>query len=167
MKLIAPFLNSKLTKFRRAAIYAIGKLDVEGQLEKLVGFLSDEKPSVSREAMKALLPKSRLIQLDALEKLLASSVSFHVRRNALTLLLHTDKWKKIPALLEACADNETRIAEQASRALRDWSFNYNSSFAEPTREDYERIQSALCKVETKLPHGFTAELRACLKIYFK
>ncbi|MEO7677258.1 MAG: hypothetical protein ABIV39_10895 [Verrucomicrobiota bacterium] len=167
VKLIAPFLSSKLTKLRRAAVYAIGKLDVEGQLEKLVSILSDEKPSVSREAMKALLSKARHIPLADLKLLLACGANFYARRNALTLLLHADKWKKIPALLEACADNEARLAEQAGRALRDWSFKYNSSFAEPTREDFERIQIALGKFEKALPPIFADELRACLKLYFK
>jgi hypothetical protein len=117
--------------------------------------------------MKALLSKARHIPLTDLEHLVASGANYHVRRNALTLVLHADKWKKIPALLEVCADNEVRLAEQAARTLRDWSINYNSSFAEPTRDDYERIQSALVKFETKLPHGIAATLRACLKIYFK
>jgi HEAT repeat protein len=167
VKRMAPFLNSKLTKFRRAAVYAIGKLDVEGQLEKLAGFLSDEKPSVSREALKALLPKARHIPLADLEHLIAGGANFYVRRNALKLVLHAGKWKKIPALLEACADSEARLAEQATKALHDWSVNYNGSFAEPTREDFERIQTALSKFEKVLPHKFADDLRACLKIYFK
>ncbi len=165
--LVAQFLNSSLTKIRRAAVYAIGKLDVEGQLGKLIDFLSDGKPSVSREAMKALLPKARYIPLADLEHLIVSGANFHVRRNALTLVLHADKWKKIPVLLEACADNELRLAERAARALRDWSVNYNSSFAEPTREDFEKIQTALGKFEKVLPHKFADDLRACLSIYFK
>ena len=167
VKFLTLFLNSTSTKLRRAAVYAVGKLDVEGQLEKLAGILSDEKPSVSREAMKALLPKARYIPLADLEHLVASSTNFYIRRNALTLILHADKWKKIPILLEVCVDKEVRLAEQAARALRDWSVNYNSSFAEPTREDFERIQTALGKFEKALPHKFADDLRACLKIHFK
>jgi HEAT repeat protein len=165
--LVAPFLNSPLTKIRRAAAYAIGRLDLEGQLLKLVVVLSDSKPSVSREALKALQTKARHIPLAELENLFAGEADFHIRRNVLTLILHTDKWKKIPTLLKACADKDARIAEQASKALRVWSSNYNSSFAEPTREDFQRISVALSQFEPYLPHGFAVELRACLKIYFK
>jgi len=139
-------LNSKLVKLRRAAVYAIGKLDVEGHLSTLTGLLKDEKPSVSREASKALLKKARQIPLEELEGILASSASFHVRRNALTLLLNTDKWRKIPAVLNACADEDPTISGLATRALRDWFITYNRSFAEPTRIDFERIQSVLAKV---------------------
>ena len=167
VKLLETWLISPLTKLRRASVCALGRLDVEGQLEKLVGFLSDEKTSVVREAMKALLSKARYIPLNDLERLLASNAGFYVRRSALTLILRADKWKKIPALLRACADKEIRLAELAARALRDWSSNYNSSFAEPKREDFERIQVALGKVEVKLPRGFAAELKTTLKIYFK
>jgi hypothetical protein len=97
----------------------------------------------------------------------AAQAHFHVRRNALTLVLHTDKWKKVPVLLKACADKDARISEQAARALHAWLQNYNSSFAEPTREDFQKISHALSQFESSLPHGFAAELRACLKIYFK
>jgi HEAT repeat protein len=165
--LVLPFLNSPSTKIRRAAAYAIGRLDLDGQLQKLVGILSDAKPSVSREALKALQSKARYISLADLENLFVGEADFHVRRNSLALILHTDKWKKIPALLKACADKDARIAEQANRALRAWSSNYNSSYAEPTREDFQRISIALGQFEPHLPHGFVVELRACLKIYFK
>lgn len=165
--LVVPFLNSPLTKIRRAAAYAIGRLDLEGQLERLVGILSDAKPSVSREALKVLQSKARYVALAELENLFASGTNFHVRRNTLTLILHTDKWKKVPALLKACADKDERIAEQAAKALRDWSSNYNGSFAEPTHDDYRKILLALGQHEPYLPNGFATELRACLKIYFK
>lgn len=165
--MVVPFLKSPFTKIRRAAAYAIGRLDVEGQLERLAGVLSDAKPSVSREALKALQSKARHIALADLEDLFANGGDFHVRRNILSLILHTDKWKHVPALLKACADKDERIAQQAAKALRDWSFNYNSSFAEPTRDDFEKISSALSQFELHLPHGFATKLRACLKIYFK
>jgi len=155
------------TKLRRAAVYAMGKLAAENCLPRLTEFLSDAKASVSREALKALLPKARRIPLKELEGLLASNANLHVRRNALTLILHADKWRKLPALLAACADEETKIAGLATRALHDWFSTYNRSFAEPTQVDFERIQSALPKVESKLPRGVAKELRDCLKIYFK
>jgi hypothetical protein len=165
--LLLPFLISSLPKLRRAAVYAIGKLDVEGCLAELTRLLSDAKASVSREALKALLPKVRQIPLNELERLLAYDPNFHVRRNALTLILHAEKWKKLPALLNACADVDAKIAELATRGLRDWFVNYNRSFAEPTREDFNSIEAALRKVEAKLPLKSATELRDCLKTYFK
>ena len=167
VSLLSTALAASLPRFRRAAVYAMGKLDVEGCLTRLTAFLSDAKASVSREALKALLPKARQIPLDELEQLLTGSANFHVRRNSLTLILHTEKWRKLPAMVAACADEDAKIAGLAARALGDWFVNYNRSFAEPTRADFERIQSVLSKFESKLPHGAAKELRDCLKVYFK
>jgi len=167
VSLLSAYWDSPMTNLRRAAVFAVGRLDAEGNLTKLVGALSDAKPSVSREALKALLAKARQIPLEQLEQLIIGGASFHVQRNALTLILHTSKWHKLPALLNACADQDTKLAGLAARALRDWFFTYNRSFAEPTRSDFERIESVLPKVESKLPHGATKELRDCLKAYFK
>jgi HEAT repeat protein len=165
--LVLPFLKSPLPRIRRAAAYALGRLDLEGQLERLVVVLYDTTPSVSREALKALLSKAPYVPLTDLEAVMTSDADCHVRRNALTLISHAEKWKKVPGLLKACADKDERIAEQAVKALRAWLHNYNSSFAEPTHDDFQKISSALSQFESHLPHGFATELRACLKIYFK
>lgn len=164
--LIARFLNSTQTRIRRAVAYAVGKLDLEGQLQNLVILLSDPKPSVSREALKALQTKSRCIALADLENLVATGSEFHIRRNALTLISQVDKWKKVPALIKVCGDADVRLAQQAAKGLRAWSANYNSSFAEPTRADFEKISAELTRFEPLLPHGFAVELRSCLKLYF-
>jgi hypothetical protein len=75
--------------------------------------------------------------------------------------------EKLPPLLLACADEDKRLAGFAQNALRAWSRNYNSSFSESTRIDFERIQDALRRAEKRIPHGAAAEIRACLNIYFK
>lgn len=165
--LVATFLDSNVTRIRRAAAYAVGKLDVKGQLQRLTRVLGDARPSVSREALKALQPKARYVAAADLEVLVANGGEIHVRRNALTLVCNAAKWKKVPALLKACADKDARIAGQATKALRAWIHNYNSSFAEPTSDDFHEISLALNQFESHLPRGFAAELRACLAVYFK
>jgi hypothetical protein len=165
--LLLSYLDSPLPKLRRAAIRAIGKLDADRYHQKLFTFLAHEKPGISREAMKALLPKARLLSLEDLEQLAATGASFHIRRNALTLALHTSKWQKLPALLNACVDEDLKLAELAKRGLRDWFVTYNRSFAEPTRTDFEKISVVLSRVEPMLPHGAAKELRDCLQLYFK
>jgi HEAT repeat protein len=165
--LLSPGLRASQPRLRRAAVYAMGKLDADGCISKLTEFLSDAMPSVSREALKALLSKVSQVPLDDLEQLSVFHASFHVRRNALTLIQHADKWRKLPALLHACGDEDAKIASLATRALQDWFFNYNRSYTEPTQADFERIQSVLPQVESKLPHATVQELRACLKSYFK
>ncbi|HEX7652394.1 MAG TPA: hypothetical protein VF607_02740 [Verrucomicrobiae bacterium] len=164
---ILSYTDSQLPKLRRAAVYALGKLSVEGNLARLVGSLSDPNASVSREALKALLPQARLIPLDNLEDLLTRADKFHSRRNALTLIQHFDKWRKLPALLISIGYKDLQIAELALAAVREWFANYNRSFSEPTLSDFKKIQACLPGVEAKLPHHISIELRDCLKIYFK
>ena len=164
---VSEFLSAPKPSLRRAATYAIGKLDAEHFVPQLMQRLADETPGVSREALKAMLPKARQHSLDEYWELFANDKRVFVRRNALVLMLRFGKWEKLAPLLLACADEDKRLAEFATKALHDWSFHYNSSFAEPTRQDFENIESALQKVETKLRRGMAAEVRACLKIYFQ
>ena len=99
-------------------------------------------PGVSREALKALTPKARHQSLDELWRLFAPEHKVFVRRNAFILILYFGKWQKLPPILLACADKDVRISGLAQNALRDWLRNYNRSFAEPTRADFEKIEVA-------------------------
>jgi HEAT repeat protein len=165
--MVSTFLKAPEPRFRRAATYAVGKLDAEHFVAQLTQLLADEMPGVSREAFKALLPKARQQSLDDYWKLFTNDQRIFVRRNALALMLRFSKWERLPPLLLACAGEDKRLSGLASNALQAWSRNYNSSFAEPTRTDFERIRDALNRTEKNLPHGVAAEIRACLKIYFK
>lgn len=163
--LVAAHLRAPVPKLRRAAAYAVGKLGADSCVSALVGLLLDPSVSVSREALKALLPQARRLPVEDLETLFASDAAIHTRRNALTLILHVGKWRKLPVLLNACVDLDARIAGLATRALDNWFSNYNRSFAEPTQTEMARIRTELAKVEAKLPSGVTRELRACLANY--
>jgi hypothetical protein len=164
--LVAAFLNAPKPWLRRAAVYAVGKLNAESFGEQLIRLLADEMPGVSREAMKALTPKARHESLEELWKLFAQEKKVFVRRNAFMLMLYFGKWQKLPPILLACADKDVRLSGLAQNALRDWLRNYNRSFAEPTRADFEKIHDALAHTDAKLPYGAAMQIRACLKDYF-
>lgn len=163
---VSEFLSAPKSGLRRAATYAVGKLDAEHFIVQLMQMLADEMPGVSREALKALLPRARQQPLGEYWKLFANDKRVFVRRNALALLLRFGKWEKLPPLLLASADEDKRLASFAQSALRDWLKNYNRSFAEPTRTDFERIQDALSHTEKYLPNGVVEQIHACLRIYF-
>jgi HEAT repeat protein len=164
--LAVEFLKARLPRLRRAAVYAVGKLNAEVFSVKLTSLLADETPGVSREALKALTPKARHISLDELWRLLTQEKPVFVRRNALMLILCFGKWQKLPPILLACADLDARLSGFAQDALRDWLGHYNRSFAEPTRAEFKKIQDALTRTEAKLPPRAVVEIRACLKDYF-
>jgi len=163
---VVPFLEAPKPQVRRAAVYAVGKLNAEPFGAKLIRLLADETPGVSREALKALTPKARHQSLEELWRLFTLEQRVFVRRNVLMLILYFGKWQKLPPILLACADKDVRLAGLAQAALRDWLRNYNRSFAEPTRTDFEKIQDALKQAEDRLPHRAALEIRACLKDYF-
>jgi len=165
--LVSSFLDAPTPRFRRAATYAVGKLDAERFLSRLTEMLADETPGVSREALRALLPKARQQSLEQYRKLFANDKRVFVRRNVMALMLRFGKWEKLPPLLFACVDEDHGLVAFAQNALRAWFRNYNSSFAEPTRADLETIQDALARTQNNLPKGAAAEIRACLKIYSK
>lgn len=164
--LVLPYLAATEPRLRRAATYAIGKLAAEDFSDRLLQILSDEKPGVSREAKKALLPRARQQTVDEFWNLFLTDKRPFVRRNALALILQFGKWEKLPAVLRACSDDNERLAGLAQDALRAWLRNYNSSFTEPTQIDAKRIQEALTYSETRLSRTIVAEIHACLKIYF-
>lgn len=164
--LVVPFLESPKSRLRRAAVYAVWKLNPERFDAALTKLLADQMPGVSREALKALTPRARHQSLEELWRLFTVDQRVFVRRNALTLILHFGKWQRLPPILLACADNDARLSGLAQNALRDWIRNYNRSFAEPKRADFEKIQHALTCSEARLPHHAAMEIRACLKDYF-
>jgi HEAT repeat protein len=164
--LVVPFFTAPEPGIRRAAVYAVGKLNAEPFGARLIRLLADEMPGVSREALKALTATARHQPLEELWRLFTSEQRVFVRRNALMLILHFGKWQKLTPILLACADNDVRLSGLAQNALRDWLRNYNRSFAEPTRADFEKIQDALARTEANLPCGAAKQIRACLKDYF-
>ncbi len=164
--LLVPFFDTPKPGMRRAAVYAVGKLNAESFGEQLIRLLADEMPGVSGEALKALTPEAKHQSLDDLWKLFASEQKVFVRRNAFKLILYFGKWQKLPPILLACADKDVRLSGLAQNALRDWLRNYNRSFAVPTRADFEKIEAALEQTESKLPDRAAREIRACLKDYF-
>lgn len=163
---LIPFLHSPRPVIRGAATCALGKLDAEKHLATLVQLLSDPSYRVSAAALPPLVARARQIPLETLESLLLHAKCLHVRRNALRLILHHGKWRKLPALLTACDDSDPRIGSSAMAALINWREHYNQSFAEPTRLDYDRILAQLPKVKAQLPKGWSVHLQACLKATF-
>jgi len=151
--------NSAEPRFRRAATYAVGKLDGKHFIGPLLLMLADESPSVSREALRALLPNAHEPTLEAYWKLFANDKRVFVQRNVLVLMLRFGKWEKLPPLLLACSNEDARLSGFAQNALRAWFRNYNHSFAEPTRIDREKIQVALQSTEKHPPAGHVSGIR--------
>jgi len=160
------FLHHKEPRLRRAAVYALGRLDgIEYQM-RIFTMLSDPQSRVVKQAMKALLPQARMLPMQWIRDLPETDDRRVVRQAGLMLLLKRGKWERLPLLLQLGADTDPVIASQALNALNDWFSKYNQSFAEPSKADREEILKALERFGAKLPVWFVQEIQACLKIYF-
>jgi HEAT repeat protein len=166
-EMILDFLNHKEPKLRRAAVYALGRLNGEKYQMRIFTMLSDPQARVVKQAMKALLPKARLLPMQWIKDLPETDDRRVVRQAGLMLLLKRGKWERLPLLLQFCADEDPVIVSQALNAWRDWFVNYNKSFAEPTRDDFENITRALQRYGGKLSSESVREMENCLKIYFR
>lgn len=167
VNLIIPFVGATLSRLRRAAVYAIAKLDFGEHLTTFVKCVADEKPSVSQEAYKALLKEPSAIPLEQLEQMFKDDVNLHVRRNALGLIIHMGKWRRLPTILMACVDANAQIAEMGTAALHKWISSSGRQSEAATRSDFERIQSALVSAEHRLPKNVAKLLRWQLKLDFQ
>jgi HEAT repeat protein len=165
-ELVMKFLDDKEPKLRRAAVYALGRLDGEKYQMRIFTMLSDPQSRVVKQAAKALLPNARLLPMQWIKDLPETDDRRVVRQAGLMLALKRSKWERLPLLLQLCADADPVIASQALNALRDWFSGYNRSFAEPTKTDREEILCVLKRFGDKLPKESVREIQQCLKIYF-
>lgn len=163
---VVNFLHHKEPKLRRAAVYALGRLDGTEYQMRIFAMLSDPQSRVVKQAVKSLLPLARQLPMQWIRDLPETDDRRIVRQVGLVLMLKRGKWERLPLVLQLCADADPVIASQALNALRDWFSGYNRSFAEPTREDRDDILRALEKFGGKVPTKLAQEMEQCLKIYF-
>lgn len=100
VELALPFLEHPHTTLRRAAIYALGWLDAEGQAARLVEALSDERRRVSNDAANTLVRSAHVIpgQQAGLELLAAQGGTDFCRDNARAVLeagaAYRERWTR-------------------------------------------------------------------------
>ena len=100
VELALPFLEHPYTALRRAAIYALGWLDSEGQAARLAQALADERRRVSNDAANTLVRSAHVItgQQASLERLAARGETDFCRDNARTVLeagaAYRERWTR-------------------------------------------------------------------------
>lgn len=164
---IRPFLLAAEPRLRKAAIYALGRLDAETFLPEFLAGLADIHPGVSRESVRASLAKARFSDLDALWKLFQSDSRLYVRKHVLMLIQRFGKWERLAPLIVACSDSDSMISELAKAGIRRWISTYNSSFAEPSAMQIQQIRQALANSAGMLDRHIVMEISSCLAIFEK
>ena len=143
--LVLPSLAHPLTRLRKAAVRALGRLDGDAQVGPLLTALEDPSPSVTREARAALQPRLTFVDPEALWQAFVSQKPLHVRLALLSLLAQMDRWESISYMVRASADEDEFVRDKAKEQIRVWVFGRVSSFMKPTPTQIARLRDALAQ----------------------
>lgn len=149
-QVLVPYTSHESSKIRRAALKALAALRPEAHVEIFMKALADELRSTSREALKALVRKTSLLNAARVWEVFASSNHVHVKRNALALLEKFSKWESIGYLLSALCESDEELISRNRIAISSWLGEFNRSFSSPAPEQIKRFKDALERCGTVL-----------------
>lgn len=163
--LLAPYTSHSAAKIRGAAIKALARLNEGINLEVLINALTDQAPSVSREALGALRLRASSVGGDRLWNILQSTLHSHVKRNALSLLEKLGTWDGTYYLVKAVCESDGAIARLSRLRIQLWMAQFNRTFSAPSREQLEKIKSGLEECGNLLDEETQEQLRFSLKSF--
>jgi HEAT repeat protein len=160
---IVPHTSHSTARIRRAAIKALARLNGEAHLDVLIEALTDEVPSVSREALKGLASHASLVGNERLWEILCVTSHGHVRRNALSLLRRLGKWDSIYFMVKATSASDEEVAAKARLSIERWLLRFNRTFYTPTPEQVIKIMNVLKDSGSHLDDKTRQDLGFCIK----
>jgi hypothetical protein len=125
--------------------------------------LTDEMPSVSREAQKALTARIQVGSGERLWEMFQAARLPHVKRNALFLLAHLHKWDSIYFLIKAVRDPDEEIESRSQHYAQRWLKQFNRGFSIPTQEQLSKIRRAIDECGARLGESTREQLLFSLK----
>ena len=141
--LVLPSLAHPLTRVRKAAVRALGRLDGDAHIGLVLAALEDSSPGVTREARAALQPRLSLVDPEAAWQAFVSREPLHVRLALLSLLAQMDRWVGISYLVRASADGSEVVRDKAKEQTKLWVYGRMSSFTRPTPSQIAGLREAL------------------------
>ncbi|MHC4249999.1 MAG: HEAT repeat domain-containing protein [Planctomycetota bacterium] len=157
---VSRFLDHPLTRVRRTAVKALGKLAEAERITEFIRALADEKGSVSREARRALVPRAQHAGVDVLWGLVSGGRRPHTRRNALLVLGALPRWQRLPYLIQACASADEELSLTGHGLVKAWL--YRGAYARPTATEAAAARDAIDRHEEVLGRHIAGELRFML-----
>lgn len=142
-KFILKFVDSEVVKIVKASINALSSLDMEGNKEKILQCLSDDRPGISKVARKVLYKNINDCDVITIDKIFREDKYDHVKINASILLCSLSKWNAIIYIIELCSNKNEEIAKLGQRAFESWKQKYNQSFTTPTYNQIQVIKKVL------------------------
>jgi HEAT repeat protein len=161
--LITPYLEDPRTRIRRAAVVALARVGGDHHSGMLLRMLEDDRPSVTHAAREALRGRLHLVREQQLWHVFMNDRRAHVRENALALLAALGKWRSLPFLIRACADEHPDIRLKARMLLENWLKRINRSFVPHTAEELQSAREALALSRAFLAREVSKHLDTLLK----
>jgi len=161
--LIAPFLSGNSPRIRRCALGALAKLDAERVISAAVAASADDVSSVRSAALDILTANSTRVDFDIVRRQIRSLSDPEARRNLLRVFLEAPKWDAPVFLLEALTDPDDAVRTFAAHLVDRWIESFNTSQAQPTAQQLERIDTLLDSVASLLPEETARILRFSIK----
>lgn len=117
--IIEPVLHDPRPRVRAEAIRALRRLDVV-EHERITSFLSDPSPAVVKQAVMALEPHARHVDLGPLRDVLRAGQAMHTRQGAYRLLRARDPWTRLTTNLELLGDQSDELSTRARADIGAW-----------------------------------------------
>lgn len=149
-------------RVRRAAIRALRSLGIEVDPAVWLKAVSQEAPSVAREAALTLLA-GRTTPAEPIWAAAQGNPNRLVRVGILNLLRFVDKWTQIRIYLQAAADPEPEVWERSVELLSLWVAKFNATFTQPAAVDKIALPVSIAAVQSILPQKLSRELTFILE----
>jgi HEAT repeat protein len=162
---VCPYCQHTAPGIRRAAVWALARLNGRQYRAELLNALKDNHRGVSKEAANGLRRQSALLHGEDVWHIFQATTLLHVRTNALSVIESMSKWQRIAYIVMAMADIDPRIAEKATIMYRRWNQTFNRSFTKPTLSEMAKIHSVLRETESTIDDRIVRNLLQFLKSY--
>ncbi len=157
--LIQPLLNSPISRVRKAAVTALGRLLGDNAVEQLLPMLNDHSTKVGQAALAFLSQRTHLVPAARLGTMFVSSLE-HSQILIVELLDKMNLWASMPYSLRIIASGSEAIARRACDLLVG---RLDRVFTTPTSEQRQQLESLLDDKSPSLPQDLVARLRDWLK----
>lgn len=140
---LLPFALQGVPRQRKVAIDAIARLAGDDYIQLFIDALVGSQVVLSNAGRVALKSRVHLVDTAMLTVLLRTSPYWHVRKNALLLLISSGKWSSLLHIIYALGDGDEHVDSLAKRAFQRWMWVSNRYFVAPTAEQQVQIRAAL------------------------
>jgi HEAT repeat protein len=145
---IEPYLANPDPTVRRAAIFALARLDSEGDVERFLAALNDPSARVAKAARRVIQERPYALNRERATDLFANARYLHSRRIIVSLMRYLSWWDSAPLLMNAATSEEPIVRATAINQLQLWRRNCYRTSCKPTEEQLELYEKGL---ESALP----------------